>query len=107
MRSGWHCLDTPYSDASYASSSSSNRATRQTIPLGESKDVADAVAGLVGYLSFYGHAELRLPQNVPITGKELHDSLGLPPPVSFLTEGEHEDDWAPEVFSDPVDFETH
>jgi hypothetical protein len=38
---------------------------------GHSKDVADAVAGVVGYLSVFGHAELQMPESQIITPDEV------------------------------------
>jgi hypothetical protein len=73
--------------------------------VGGSKDAADAVAGAVGYLSVFGHAELVVPQDAAITAEEVLDLYGLPKIPSFAVDEEPEWDVF-EVFA-PISFEVH
>lgn len=74
-------------------------------PVGGSKDVADAVAGAIGYLSVFGHAELVAPQDLAITGSEVLDSLGLPKIPSFVVEGDDPLEYVIDDLTDPISFD--
>jgi hypothetical protein len=62
-------------------------------PAGGTKDVADAVAGAVGYLSRFGHAELRPAESVSVPTETVIKLLDLPPTPNFMVEGDDEDEW--------------
>lgn len=60
-------------------------------PVNGAKDVADAVAGCVGYLAAFGHAAIVLPQDVPeYTIDQLVPDWKPPPDFDH----EEKDDWA-------------
>jgi hypothetical protein len=72
--------------------------------VGSSKDVADAVAGVIGYLSVFGHGRLREAAVIPITSETVVELSGLPPIPDFSVEGDTEDDWDLDHIADPIDF---
>jgi hypothetical protein len=73
--------------------------------IGASKDVADAVAGIVGYLSLFGHGELHVPETMLVDPREITEMAGLPPTPNFMTEGEPDEFELGDVFAN-VDFGT-
>ncbi len=62
-------------------------------PARGTKDVADAVAGAVGYLSRFGHAELRQAESFSVDAETVIEWSGLPPSPNFMVEGDDEDEW--------------
>ena len=69
-----------------------------------SKDVADSVAGVIGYLSVFGHGRLRYAAVTPITAKTVVELSGLPPVPDFSVEGDAQDDWDLDHLAEPIDF---
>jgi hypothetical protein len=65
-------------------------------PGGGSKDVADPVAGVVGYLSSHGHAELTVAGDVVVDRADLQQAYDLQPSQSFTLEDESDWDFDPE-----------
>jgi hypothetical protein len=83
------------------------KAPDHPIGTGASKDVADAVAGVIGYLSLFGHGELRDEHTVPITAEEINEAFGLQPMPNFAVDGDTEDDWLFDPLEEPIDFTTY
>ncbi len=73
-------------------------------PLGGSKDVADAVAGVVGYLSVFGHGELRQAETVFVHPDDVSALAGFPPMPNFMVEGDTSE-WDLENLPDLIDFD--
>jgi hypothetical protein len=60
--------------------------------IGGQKDVADAVAGVVGYLSVHGHSALIRAGSGPVLDrKDLEDAYDIPAPTSFGVDGDASD----------------
>jgi hypothetical protein len=55
-------------------------------PQGGSKDVADPVAGVVGYLSAFGHAELAPAEDIIVTREDLTRMYDIPDVPDFAVE---------------------
>jgi hypothetical protein len=64
-------------------------------PIGDdgSKDVADPVAGVVGYLAAFGHYQLAPEGTITMNREDLAERYGLPPVPDFGVEGDVANEW--------------
>ena len=63
-------------------------------PVGDgSKDVADPVAGVVGYLAAFGHYELRASGVITVTREDLAKEFHLPEAPDFGVDGDTTNEW--------------
>jgi hypothetical protein len=69
-----------------------------------SKDVADPVAGCVGYLAAFGHYQLMAGGVITVTREDLEKQYNLPPIPDFGVPGEVSDDWDPTSLLETVNF---
>jgi hypothetical protein len=76
-------------------------------PLGDdgSKDVADPVAGVIGYLAAFGHYQLMAGGVITVTREDLERQYNLPPIPDFGVPGEDASDlWSDSDALAPVNF---
>ncbi len=69
-----------------------------------SKDVADPLAGVVGYLAAFGHYKLMAGGVITVTREDLEKQYDLPSIPDFGVPGDDSDDWDPETIFDTVNF---
>ena len=69
-----------------------------------SKDVADPVAGVIGYLAAFGHYKLMPGGVITVTREDLEKQYNLPAIPDFGVPGDVGDEWDPAEIFDTVNF---